>query len=87
MARATDVVVVDLEDLGRHYAEILRRWAKILENRAFAIKRLGVRDEFLRLWTLYLAKCGATFLERHVSDVQVVLANPGWRGSLTNRVA
>ena len=44
-------------------------------------------DEFLRLWTYYLAYCEAAFLERYVSDVQVVLANPYWRGSLTNRFA
>jgi cyclopropane-fatty-acyl-phospholipid synthase len=31
------------------------------------------------LWDLYLCYCEAAFLERHISDVQVVLAKPAWR--------
>ena len=50
-----------------------------------ALRRLEVGTEFRRLWTLYLAYCEAAFLERHVSDVQIVLAKPSWRGQLGAR--
>ena len=41
---------------------------------------LGLGEAFYRLWHIYLCYCEAAFLERHVSDVQVVLARSGWRG-------
>jgi cyclopropane-fatty-acyl-phospholipid synthase len=77
--------IIDLEDIGRHYAETLRRWSENLEAHADEVERLGARTEFRRLWALYLAYCEASFLERHVSDVQVVLAKPAWRGELQAR--
>jgi cyclopropane-fatty-acyl-phospholipid synthase len=78
---------VDLEDIGRHYAETLSRWAANLDAHELEVQRLGVGVEFRRLWALYLAYCEAAFLERHVSDVQVVLAKPSWRARLATRVA
>jgi len=85
LARATDLSVVDLEDIGCHYAETLRRWAANLASHEPELRRLEVGTEFRRLWTLYLAYCEAAFLERHVSDVQIVLAKPSWRGRLGAR--
>jgi cyclopropane-fatty-acyl-phospholipid synthase len=85
LTRATDLRIVDLEDIGRHYAETLRRWAGNLQKHAAEVERLGVEPEFRRLWALYLAYCEASFLERHVSDVQLVLAKPAWRGELRTR--
>ncbi len=46
---------------------------------------MGVSEELRRLWALYLAYCEASFLERHISDVQLVLAKPAWRGRLELR--
>ena len=80
LARATDLRIVDLEDIGLHYAETLRRWTANLDSHDVELRRLGVSSEFRRLWALYLAYCEAAFLERHVSDVQVLLAKPSWRG-------
>jgi len=85
LARSTDLRIVDLEDIGRHYAETLRRWAANLHSRRADVERLGVEPAFRRLWALYLAYCEASFLERHVSDVQLVLAKPAWRGRLRPR--
>jgi cyclopropane-fatty-acyl-phospholipid synthase len=85
LARATDLRIVDLEDIGRHYAETLRRWADNLAGRTDAVATLGVGQEFRRLWDLYLAYCEASFLERHISDVQLVLAKPGRSGRLAAR--
>ncbi len=62
-----------------HYVETLRRWADNLAVHAEAVAALGAGREFRRLWDLYLAYCEASFLERHISDVQLVLAKPADR--------
>jgi cyclopropane-fatty-acyl-phospholipid synthase len=85
LARATDLRVVDLEDIGRHYAETLRLWADQLAEHTDAVEALGVSREFRRLWDLYLAYCEASFLERHISDVQLIAAKPGHAGRLAAR--
>ncbi len=85
LARATDLRIVDLEDIGLHYAETLRRWAGNLAARRDAVEALGVGQEFRRLWDLYLAYCEASFLERHISDIQLVLAKPARAGRLGAR--
>ncbi|MGO9456618.1 MAG: class I SAM-dependent methyltransferase [Acidimicrobiales bacterium] len=80
LSRATDLRLVGLEDIGPHYAETLRRWAANLDANAAAVARLGLPAEFLRLWALYLSYCEASFLEHHVSDVQMLVAKPGRAG-------
>ncbi len=87
LSRATDLRIVDLEDIGRHYVETLRRWAERLATHSDAVAALGVGREFRRLWDLYLAYCEASFLERHISDVQLVLAKSGRAGRLAARPA
>ena len=49
------------------------------------IEALGFDERFLRIWRLCLCYSEAAFLERHVSDVQVVLAKPGWEAPLMLR--
>jgi cyclopropane-fatty-acyl-phospholipid synthase len=85
LRRATDMRLVDLEDIGCHYAETLARWADNLSTRSAQVDRLGLGSELRRLWSLYLAYCEASFREAHISDVQVLLAKPGWRGRLKAR--
>ncbi|HUY65390.1 MAG TPA: cyclopropane-fatty-acyl-phospholipid synthase family protein [Acidimicrobiales bacterium] len=85
VVRATDLRVVDLEDIGRHYPETLRHWADNLAGRADSLAALGVGEGFRRLWDLYLAYCEASFLEGHISDVQLVLARSGPAGRLSAR--
>lgn len=82
MTAVSDLRVVDLEDIGRHYAETLARWRANLARNADAVAALGLGERFARLWHLYLSYCEGAFLERHVSDVQMVLARDGWRGPL-----
>jgi len=76
---ATDLRIVDIEDLGYHYAETLHRWRDQLHARWSELGALGVSEELARLWDFYFAYCEAAFLERHVSVAQLVLAKPGWR--------
>jgi len=85
LARAvarTDLRIVGLEDIGRHYAETLRQWRGNVDDHRAQIDALGFDERFVRMWRLYLSYCEAAFLERHISDVQLVLAKPAWRGRL-----
>ena len=79
--------MLDLEDIGLHYAETLRRWRLNIRREEMAVATLGLDPDFRRLWDLYLAYCEAAFLERHITDVQVVMAMPEWRDSLTTGAA
>ncbi len=78
----SDLRVVDLEDIGRHYAETLARWRAHLAEHASQVQELGLGEEFDRMWHMYLCYCEAAFLERHISDVQVVLSRGQWNAPL-----
>jgi len=85
--RATDLRLIDLEDIGPHYARTLSDWRRRLEDRWADARELGFDDAFLRKWRFYLSSGEAVFLERRVSDVQVVVARSDWRGALGLRGA
>jgi cyclopropane-fatty-acyl-phospholipid synthase len=84
-AASTDLRIIDLEDIGRHYAETLRRWQDNIDAHRREIGGLGFDERFLRLWRLYLSYCTAAFCERHISDVQLVLAKAQWEAPLVVR--
>ncbi len=86
VARVTDLSVLDVHDIGVHYPETLRRWRANLDRHAAEWTRAGepgpvapISPAGLRLFRLYLSYCEAAFLERHISDVQMVFAGRGWR--------
>jgi cyclopropane-fatty-acyl-phospholipid synthase len=81
-SKHTDLRVLDVEDIGRHYAETLSRWRENLRVHAEAVALLNLGERFHRLWSLYLSYCEGAFLERHISDVQMIFARDRWRGSL-----
>jgi len=73
MGEGSRLVTTDLEDIGTHYAETLRRWRlRFLERRDEA-RALGYGEPLLRMWEFYLAYCEAGFLERYIQDHQLVL--------------
>ena len=78
----SDLRVVDLEDIGRHYATTLARWRANLATHVEQVRQLELGEEFDRMWHMYLCYCEAAFLERHISDVQVVLARGQWAAPL-----
>ena len=77
--RVTDLGIVDLRDIGRHYVTTLRCWREALDSRLDAARALGLSETFLRTWRYYFAYCEAGFAERRISDVQIVFARPQWR--------
>jgi cyclopropane-fatty-acyl-phospholipid synthase len=76
LRRHTDLQVVGLEDITRHYVPTLQRWRASFLAHAPRLEALGYDERFRRLWSLYLAYCEAGFAERRIQDVQILLAKP-----------
>jgi cyclopropane-fatty-acyl-phospholipid synthase len=77
--RSGDLRLLHLEDIGPHYATTLRLWREnFLRNRE-AIRALGYPETFLRMWEFYLCYCEGGFIERVISDAQLLFARPGNR--------
>ena len=74
------LVLVNLEDFGPDYALTLREWRRRLEANRPKAAALGFDERFLRMWRFYFAYCEGGFLERSISDVQMLFAMPGYRG-------
>jgi len=79
MARASDFGLVELFDLGDSYALTLEQWRERFEKCWPEIRAMGYDDAFRRRWRFYLAYCEGAFRERAISDVQLLLARPGFR--------
>jgi cyclopropane-fatty-acyl-phospholipid synthase len=76
VAERTDLVAVHLEDLGSHYARTLRHWRERFHAHRDRVAAMGFSERFCRMWEYYFCYCEAGFLERTVSDVQLLLARP-----------
>ena len=74
---ASDLRLVQLEDIGEHYAPTLHLWRETLRARWSRAQALGFDDDFLRLFDFYFSYCEAGFLERHISVAQLVFAREG----------
>ena len=76
VARASDLKLFNLEDIGPHYATTLARWRENLARNAAAARALGLPEEFLRRWEFYFRYCEAGFAERALGDVQALFVKP-----------
>ena len=76
VARATDMRLVHLEEIGLHYARTLRAWRRRFMARLDEVRGAGYPDSFIRLWEYYLCYCEGGFLERNIGTVQMLLAKP-----------
>jgi cyclopropane-fatty-acyl-phospholipid synthase len=81
-SKAADLRLVQLDDIGVHYAETLRRWSANLDAMDERLPSIGADARFRRLWRFYLAYCEAGFDEREISVVQVAYAGAGWHPGL-----
>ncbi|NNJ63981.1 MAG: class I SAM-dependent methyltransferase [Xanthomonadales bacterium] len=79
VASETDMRLLDLEDIGLHYATTLRHWRRNFFQRLPEIRRMGYSEAFIRMWEYYLTYCEGAFLERAISDLQIVFARPDCR--------
>ena len=78
-ARASDLKLFHLEDIGPHYATTLKAWRENLLRNVEAVRALGLSGEFIRKWEFYLCYCEAGFAERALGDVQALFVKPGAR--------
>src|SRR5581483_1735456 len=62
VTRSGDMRLLDIEDIGRHYAETLARWRSNFHAAEADVIRLGFDETFRRMWDFYLAYCEAGFL-------------------------
>jgi cyclopropane-fatty-acyl-phospholipid synthase len=76
IARASDLRVFDLEDIGPHYATTLAHWRQNFRANLPRIRALGYDDTFLRMWEYYLCYCEGGFAERVLGDVMMLLVKP-----------
>ena len=76
LARATDLKVFHLEDIGPHYARTLRVWRERFMARQSEVRAQGYADTFVRMWEYYLSYCEGGFEERQLGDVQMLLTKP-----------
>jgi cyclopropane-fatty-acyl-phospholipid synthase len=79
LAKATDLKIFHLEDIGPHYARTLRLWRERFFSQRATIRELGYTDRFMRLWEFYLCYCEGGFIERQLGTVQMLLTKPACR--------
>ncbi|MGI2257873.1 class I SAM-dependent methyltransferase [Shewanella sp. GXUN23E] len=79
LTRHSDMVLVQLEDIGMDYARTLAHWRENFEQSLPAIRQLGYGEDFIRMWRFYLCYCEGGFLERTTGTVHFVAAKPGYR--------
>ena len=75
----TDLAMIDMEDITKHYAITLNRWRKNFVDVLPKIKEMGYSQAFINMWEFYFLYCEAGFLERNIGDVQLLFAKSGSR--------
>ncbi|MBN9658755.1 MAG: class I SAM-dependent methyltransferase [Acidobacteria bacterium] len=73
LAGVTSLSMFHCEDMGTHYARTLATWRERFHRSLEQVRDLGFDERFIRMWDYYLAFCEGAFLERHISDVQLML--------------
>jgi cyclopropane-fatty-acyl-phospholipid synthase len=76
IAKVSDMVVTNIEDIGQDYALTLNHWRQNFFSNIDKIIALGYPDEFIWMWEFYLCYCEGGFLEKAISDVQLVASKP-----------
>ncbi|TDR51636.1 cyclopropane-fatty-acyl-phospholipid synthase [Halomonas ventosae] len=79
LTRHTSLNVIDLDEIGLHYARTLREWRHRFEASLETVRRLGYDERFIRMWRYYLCYCEGGFLERTIGTCHLLLAKPGAR--------
>ena len=68
--------MIDVHEIGPHYAETLRGWRANVRDRIGDVRALGYDRTFERTWDFYLSFCEAGFRVRALRDVQLTLSRP-----------
>ena len=71
-----NLTMVDLKDMGLHYAKTLAIWREQFNKNLAEVKQLGFDERFIRKWNYYLCYCEAAFEMRNINVMQMVYARP-----------
>jgi len=71
-----DLTLIDLKELGLHYAKTLAIWKEQFNKNISEIKKLGFDDKFIRKWNYYFSYCEAAFSMRNINVMQLVYTRP-----------
>lgn len=74
--KTSDMTLVDLKDMGLHYARTLSLWHKQFNQKLTEAKNMGFDERFIRKWNYYLNYCEAAFKSRNINVMQMVYARP-----------
>jgi len=77
-ANRSGLALHNVDQIGPHYGETLRRWRTNLDAVDVELPALGLDARFGRLWRFYLAYCEAGFDERYVGATQLLYTAPGF---------
>lgn len=72
----SNLTLVDLKDIGLHYAHTLHAWHKSFNDKLNEVRQLGFDDYFIRKWNYYLCYCEAAFAMRNINVMQLVYTRP-----------
>jgi cyclopropane-fatty-acyl-phospholipid synthase len=75
-AHRNGLALRDVDHIGRHYGETLRRWRANLHGMKTTLPALGLDDRFGRLWDFYFAYCEAGFDEEYIGTTQLRYSAP-----------
>ena len=82
--RATDMRILEVDDITGGYPPTLRRWRENWLRAAQEAERLRGDRQLCRLWEFYFSWSEGGFRERRIQTVQALLAKPRYRGSRVN---
>ena len=72
----SDLTLVDLKDIGMHYAHTISIWHREFNKKIEEVKQLGFDTYFIRKWNYYLCYCEAAFAMRNINVMQLVYTRP-----------
>ncbi len=72
VANQTNLQLIYLRDIGKHYVTTLNHWYHNLLENMSAVKQLGFSDEFIRMWQFYFCCSAAAFNTHHIGDIHAL---------------
>jgi len=76
ITRVSDMLVTDVEDIGRDYALTLNHWRRNFFEHIQEVIDMGYPEEFIWMWEFYLCYCEGGFIEGAISDVHLTAEKP-----------
>jgi len=71
-----DLSLIDLKEIGLHYAKTLASWKQSFNSRLEDVRKLGFDDIFVRKWNYYFSYCEAAFRMRNIYVMQLLYSRP-----------